>query len=147
MASNPLGTNLAYNPSGRAGLDASQAQALASVEGLQSTTPFPYFGTVQVTAQRVGGAPGPYTYVVPTGTAPTAFTYAQGQRAGPSIPRLTAAGLNATFAETNLQTPQQTISGENVEIYGMSVQIKHGSLPGDGNFSDSRLLAQLDTKQ
>lgn len=141
---NPLGTHLNYNPSGRAGLTGAQAQALAAVEGLQSTTPFPYFSTVQLMAPRVNAAPGPYTYTIAAGTTPTAFTYAQGQNPGQSIPRLVAPGV-ATFAETNIQTPQQTISGEALEVYGISIQPKHGSIPSDGNFSDSRLLAQIDT--
>lgn len=115
------------------------------LESQTRITPFPYYSTIQFTAPAVGAAPGPFTYTIPTGTTARAFSYGIDQSPATAIPRLTAVGGIGTRCETNILERSRTISGQNVYISGISLQIKHGSLPSDGNFSDARLAAQLDT--
>lgn len=90
-------------------------------------TPFPYYSTVQLRAPLNGGGDA---YELGAGQSVTAFSYAEGQDRTP-------AGYNAldgvaTFADTNLSQAGQTISGENVQISGVAIQVMPRALVFDG---------------
>lgn len=85
--------------------------------GERSSTWTKYYSTVRFGFNRTGA--DPFTYTVANGTEYRAFGYAIGQDM--STVAGFAAGTTATFAETNLQTAGQSVSGDKVIIYGISV--------------------------
>jgi hypothetical protein len=100
-------------------LDPCAGDAANGLENQQFVTSAPYYSTVRFLAVRSGA--GPYLYTVTTGVRGLrAFGYAIGdqmQAAG-----YTAAEGAATYAETNIQTKNQTISGARIEIAGIALQ-------------------------
>lgn len=105
-------------------------------------TSFPYHSTVLFRSQAVlvGGVP---TYPFPLGVERKAFGYASGQEwttAGAD----TAIDGRATDAETNLTKPNETISGESLEISGIAVQVLPAVTDGT-RFPSPRALAMIAT--
>ncbi len=76
---------------------------------------FPYYSTVRFDFARTGA--GPFVYAVPQGTQPRAFSYAINDT--PTSGGFRAAFGAATAAETNLQSKNETIGGEEVRIKGI----------------------------
>ena len=113
------GTRLAPAPG--VPLTPGQQQALKAVQGQKRITSWPYYSKVKFTAPTADVAPGPFTYALPAGTQARAFSYGvqQPMQAG----GFTAADGNATIAETNLTTANQTTGGQNVLIHGIALQI------------------------
>lgn len=69
---------------------------------------------------------GTFTYTIASGTELRAFSYATGQ----TMNGVGFASTDiATFADTNLTVPFSTISGETVEIFGMSCLVTADSEP------------------
>lgn len=104
-------------------------------------TSFPYYSTVVFRASA-GTATG-YGYVFAQGEERKAFAYAEGAEwtiAGAT----TALDGRATFSETNLTKPNETIAGESVEIQGIAIQVQPAVTDGL-RFMQSRLLAQIAT--
>jgi hypothetical protein len=88
-----------------------------------------YFSRIRVSATS-GGAGAVYS--VPAGNEFIGFGYARGGDMGPAG----APGVIATYADTNIQTPSQTIAGEILEVDGIGM-----ILLGQ---SDAALAKQLD---
>ena len=122
---------------------------LDPLENQQYVTPWPYYSTVKFVANTAQVAPNPRTYIVPNGTRLRAFAYAQGQTM--QVAGYTAEDGVATPAETNLVSANETISGENVLIHGIALQVQAsmqhiapaGVAPGIVRAPDSMLLGEL----
>lgn len=85
-----------------------------------------YYSRVRCQASVSTGATG-YTYTFQGGTELRAFSYAIGQAMdGVGFPSATI----ATAADTNLIKASETISGENVSMYGLSVLLDSDSDAG-----------------
>lgn len=138
-----LGTTIQNHPN--TPLSPQAAHGVQVMQRQQRLTPFPYYSTIQFSAAQAGA--GPFTYTIPQATQARAFSYGRADNAGlqNAIPNLAAAGGAATECETNILKGSQTIGGQNVYISGLAIQVKHGAIPSDGEFSDARLHAQLDT--
>ncbi len=101
-------------------LSAAEAASLRSFLGQWRMTSWPYYSRVKFFAERVGAAPGPYSYVIPRGTEITAFSYAVDD---PMVPAgYTQNDGNATSADTNLTNRRQTTGGQSVLIHGIGIQ-------------------------
>lgn len=101
-------------------LNASEAAALRAFLGQYRLTSWPYYSRVKFFAERVGGAGGPYSYVIPRGTETTAFSYAVDD---PMVSAgFTATDGNATSSDTNLTNRRQTTGGQSVLIHGIGIQ-------------------------
>lgn len=90
-----------------------------ALESQKSVVPLPYWSKVRWQADRVGAAPGPYTFAFPQQQR-AAFSYGIGgdaQLAG------FAAGFQATMAETNLVKANETNDNADFIIEGISVSV------------------------
>jgi len=117
-----------------------QAQRVQPQPGAYNIS-FPYYSTVIFRALDSVAAPG--TYAFAAGEERKAFAYSEGAEwtiAGAT----TALDGRATFAETNLTKPNETIAGEAVEIQGLAIQVKPAITDGE-RFHQARLLAQIAT--
>lgn len=127
-------------------LDPCAAGAAEAVQNQKRLTSWPYFSTVKFQAVRSGN-PGSFVYTMTTQTRGLrAFGYALGKSKE-------AAGYSqndgqATPADTNIVTENQTISGQFVEIWGMALQWHTAALDAtapntfdyrflDGNFASA----------
>ena len=112
---------------------ASQPQS-AAMTAFMNGQPFQskwcaYYSRVRVAASSGGGGGGtPYT--VNAGTELLGFGYSRGADMAPGG----NAGHLATYADTNIQTPSQTIAGESIQIDGIGLIILGSS---DANLAKS----------
>lgn len=121
-----------------------QRRTLHALVNQKRVTSYPYYSKVRFHADQSGEVGGPWAYVIPQGTVVRAFSYAA--ETGTAVTGGFPAAMVATFAETNLQQPGETISGENVQIKGVACMLIHGLIDDDVDnqlFTDSRLVAQL----
>ena len=109
-------------------------------------TSFPYYSRVLFRAEAeeatIDMAAG-VVYDFPAGVKRIAFGYAQGQDwdiAG-ATPALDG---RATFAETNLAKPGETIAGESLEIQGIAISIEPAITDGE-YYTCARLVSQIAT--
>jgi hypothetical protein len=112
------------------GLSKSQQAAIANANaGLQTQTKWnSYYSRVRITSTSLSGA----SYVVAAGNTFQAFGYSRnGDMTAAGLP-----GVQATPADTNILTPNQTISGEMILIMGFGIMALAQS--------DANLLKQLD---
>lgn len=133
-----LGTSIAQNQNAQ--LTATQAAQLSALQNQRRVTAYPYYSTVTWYAEKVGDPPGPYSYTIARGEERRAFSYGKGElmvNAGAPV-------IVATPADTNLTQAAETISGENVEIHGMAIQLKQSGLIGQDPLNP-QLLALLQT--
>ena len=101
-------------------LDPCAAGAVDAIENQQRITSWPYFSTVKFKAIR-SGASGSFVYTMATQTRGLrAFGYALGETK--EAAGYAAIDGQATAADTNIITKNQTISGQFVEIKGMAFQ-------------------------
>jgi hypothetical protein len=105
----PTGAGPGYDP------------CLDPLENQQYVTPWPYYSTVKFTAPTPTATPGPFAYTILAGSRRRAFAYAVG--GDMRVAGYTQADGVATIAETNLISANETISGENVWIQGMALQL------------------------
>lgn len=97
-----------------------QQAAYDALQHQRRVTSWPYYSTVKLTATRSGSGAGPFVYTIQQGTKVKAFSY--------SIDELmTSAGYEredgvATFAHTNIVNKNETIAGQNLQIYGLAFQ-------------------------
>lgn len=121
MPASPLqNVRAAMNPTERAAFD----KALLSSQKFSLWNK--YYSRVRAQASVTTGPTG-YTYTFASGTELRAFGYAIGQSMdGVGFPAATI----ATPADTNLIKASETISGENVIIYGMSLLLDADSDAG-----------------
>ena len=91
-----------------------------------------YYSRIRIVASAgsTAGAGGGYT--VASGPELIAFGYARGTDMGPGG----QPGTLATYADTNIQTPSQTVAGEGIEIDGVGMIVL--------GQSDAQLLKALD---
>jgi len=112
-------------------------------------TPWPYYSTVKFVAARTGAGAGPFLYTIAQGTRFRAFAYAVGDAM--QVAGYSGADGVASFAETNLTIRNQTTSGEDVLIHGVSLMVQPSMqhlndgqvAPGRVRPPDYRLLAEL----
>jgi hypothetical protein len=119
MQNNSIGRTLIGRPQMQ--LDPCQSQALDAVENQVRKTSYPYYSKVKFYADQVGAQAGPFTYTIPQGHEVRAFAYAVGEDR--RIAGYTQADGNATIADTNLSTKNQTIGGQNVIVSGIALQL------------------------
>lgn len=144
---NPLGRTLVRTPG--MPLDPCQGQSLDTFENQKRLTSYPYYSKIKFVADRVGDAPGPFTYLLNAGTVVRAFSYAVGDNR--QIAGYTAADGVATFADTNMTARNQTTGGQNLVIHGIAVQplpvafhiADGGSAPAQIINADWKFLAAL----
>ncbi len=111
------------------------AREQAQYEALQSQKKkfsFPYYSKIRFNFARTGA--GPYTYTLAAASTSRGFGYAIGDNPITQAGFLSAFGA-ATASETNLQSKNETVSGEEVRIRGI-----HAIL---GSTSDARAAAQV----
>lgn len=131
-----LGTSIARAPV--AALTPGQRNALRAIQSQKRVTAYPYYSTVTIVADTLNVRPGPYTYNWPRGSEVRAFSYGKGEA-------LTNAGSPATVGtpvDTNLVQGSETISGENVEIHGIAIQLVQQGLDS-GEPLSAQLLAAI----
>ena len=133
-----LGTNIAQQPA--IPLSPNQSAALRALQSQRRVTAYPYYSTVTFQTGRVGEPPGPYQYVIPRGSEVRAFSYGKGEQ----MVNAGAPSIVATPADTNLTNASETISGENVEISGLAIQLKQNGLLHQKELN-GMLLALLQT--
>jgi len=126
---------------------AGRAPIQAPVQPGAYVTSFPYYSRVLFRAdaeeyttedEAVG-----QVYDFAAGVKRIAFGYSQGQEweiAGAT----TALDGRATFAETNLAKPSETIAGEELEIQGIAIAVEPAITDGE-YFTDARLVAMIAT--
>ena len=132
---NPMYPSISTVPNPQ--LNPRQAAALNAIETQKRVTPFPYYSKVRFAVDAAEARPGPFTYTFPLGQTRRAFSYGKGELGTAAG----FAGVTMTAADTNLSQGNETISGENVAVEGIAIQVVHGTY--DSYFSDGRLLAQL----
>lgn len=109
-----------------------------SIEGQQRVTSWPYYSTVKFQATRTG-ASGSYLYTMTTQTRGLrAFGYALGETK--EAAGYSAADGQATAADTNIITKNQTISGQYVEIRGLAFQWHTTAINVAGGVTELRPL-------
>jgi hypothetical protein len=101
---------------------ASQPQS-AAIQAFVKGIPFQskwnsYYSRLHIPAASGGGGGGT-PYVVASGIEYFGFGYSRGQ----DMAAAGATGTVATYCDTNIQTPSQTISGESIEIDGVGIMI------------------------
>lgn len=107
-------------------LDEGQVEALYAVRNQKRITNWPYFSVVRFLATRTEDqAGGPYTWTIPRGTRVKAFGYGEGDSMTPA--GFGAFDPRATFAETNIITKAETISGQDVMIWGVGFAPQAGA--------------------
>jgi hypothetical protein len=133
-------------------LTATQAAQLRALQNQKRVTAYPYYSTVTFYAFRQGDPPGPYNWGIARGAEARAFSYGKGQAMTNAVMSSVAlAGYPiATPAETNLVKASETISGESVEIGGLSVMVKQYGMtdsedPSQHYLCSGELLAALQT--
>jgi hypothetical protein len=116
-------------------LTSGQSQAKTAVQTQQRITAWPYYSKIKFVAERVGDAPGPYTYVVQRGLEIRAFSYrVNGDKVSAGF---TAADGPANRSDTNLTNVNQTTGGQNVLIHGIALQL----LPAGLHLADGEAAA------
>lgn len=127
-----------------AGMTREQRQCLVSIITQEFITSFPYYSKTVHRAPRTGV--GPFTYTIARGNTIRAFSYAFNQL---GVAAGFPAGYLTTLADTNLGKPDETISGESVEITGIAIQPVMGWVADKDagansitdELSDARLMA------
>jgi hypothetical protein len=118
------------------------ARRLAPQPGGYSTS-FPYYSSVIFRGAPASPAVTGYAYAFPHGDERKAFGYAEGQE-WETAGATTALDGRATFAETNLSKPGETIAGEALEIMGLAIQVQPAITDGL-RYLEPRLLAHIAT--
>jgi hypothetical protein len=118
MAQTSFGSRLSPRPG--VPLSVTQAAQLRALQNQFSLTSWPYYSKVKFFAPLAAPVVAS-TYTLQRGAQSDAFSYAIGE--GKQSAGYTTGDGNATAADTNLQQRGNTISGQNVWISGIAIQV------------------------
>lgn len=97
-----------------------QKTTLRALQNQKFKYSLPYWSTVRFAFTRTGAGPGPYTYTLANQEV-VAFSYGVND-AAPAQAGFGGSGLTMSYTETNLQSRNETLAGEELLIRGIGIQ-------------------------